>query len=239
MRRTLRSGRRHFARRYVVHRRPKGTYRLLAFLCGIIVLCVMIDSHLRPLIKSYGINQAKLVSTQAVNDAVERVMQAENVKYADLVDVAKNTDGDIISIESDVIKINSLKAEVTNAILDELKARESIQVSIPLGTLMDWDLMTGRGPKIPIKISVSGTALTTMSSRFESAGINQTSHQIMMTIEIILYAAIPGFDSSTTVETTFMIAETVLVGKVPDSFTDVDGDKSDLVGKIFDYSQKR
>ena len=213
--------------------------RLIALLSGLVILFVVMDSQFRPLIKSYGMTQAKLVATQVVNEAVARVLQGENLKYADLVKVDKDDAGDIISIESDVLKINSLKAEVTTAITDELKNSDRMTVYIPLGTLLNWELFTGRGPKIPVHISINGAALTTMSSQFQSAGINQTNHQIMMSIQVLLYAAIPGYDSSTTVDTDFMIAETVLVGKVPDSFTDVDGDKSDIVGKIFDYTKNR
>ena len=211
--------------------------RTVALLTGLVVLLAIGDSHFRPLIKSYGMTQAKLVATQVVNEAVAKVLQGEGVQYADLVKVDKDKAGDIISIESDVLKINSLKAEVTSAISEELRTNERMTVHIPLGTLLGWEIFTGRGPKIPIHISINGAVLTTMSSAFQSAGINQTNHQIMMSVQVLLHAAIPGYDSTATVDTNFIIAETVLVGKVPDSFTDVDGDKSDIVGKIFDYAE--
>lgn len=104
-------------------------------------------------------------------------------------------------------------------------------VRIPTGTLLNGDLLTGRGPRIPVKISLSGAAATQMSSYFESAGINQTSHRLVMDITVTLYAAIPGNDATTTLETSFIIAETVLVGKVPDTFLDVDGRVANLEGE--------
>ena len=75
-----------------------------------------------------------------------------------------------------------------------------------------------------------------MESQFTSAGINQTSHQINMTVQLELFSAVPGSDETVDVESQFLIAETVLVGKVPESFTNVTGDDRETIGKIFDYA---
>jgi sporulation protein YunB len=213
-------------------------YRLLAVICGVLMLVALLDTQLRPLIKSYSSNQAKRMVTQAVNDAVTNVLSEENVKYEDLVTLGKNEAGDIVSIETNIVKINSLKAAVTTAILKELAKYQHLSISIPLGTLIGGDLFTGRGPKIPLEINISANTVTTMHSNFSSAGINQTDHQIVMDITSTVFSAVPGYNSSTVVETCFAIAETVLVGEVPTSFTDVEGDNSDVIGKIFDYSDR-
>lgn len=143
----------------------------------------------------------------------------------------KDSQGSIVSVEADTVKINALKASVTTEILTQLKKHQNMTVRIPTGTLLNGDLLTGRGPRIPVKISLSGAAATQMSSYFESAGINQTSHRLVMDITVTLYAAIPGNDATTTLETSFIIAETVLVGKVPDTFLDVDGRVANLEGE--------
>ena len=97
-------------------------------------------------------------------------------------------------------------------------------------------MFNDRGPRIPLRVTMSGNALTTMNSAFSSAGINQTSHQIELEVTVRIYAAIPGFRSSIETTTNYLVAETVLVGEVPDSFTQVDGDQADIVRKIFDYA---
>ena len=198
-------------------------FRVAALLCAGLILFLVLNSHLQPLIASYGLTQAKLVGTQAVNDAVTAVLEREGVRYTDLMRVEKDSQGSIVSVEADTVKINALKASVTTEILTQLKKHQNMTVRIPTGTLLNGDLLTGRGPRIPVKISLSGAAATQMSSYFESAGINQTSHRLVMDITVTLYAAIPGNDATTTLETSFIIAETVLVGKVPDAFLVVDG----------------
>ena len=206
-------------------------FRVAALLCAGLILFLVLNSHLQPLIASYGLTQAKLVGTQAVNDAVTAVLERECVRYTDLMRVEKDSQGSIVSVEADTVKINALKAGVTTEILTQLKKHQNMTVRIPTGTLLNGDLLTGRGPRIPVKISLSGAAATQMSSYFESAGINQTSHRLVMDITVTLYAAIPGNDATTTLETSFIIAETVLVGKVPDTFLDVDGRVANLEGE--------
>ena len=206
-------------------------FRVAALLCAGLLLFLVLNSHLQPVIASYGLTQAKLVGTQAVNDAVTAVLEREGVRYTDLMRVEKDSQGSIVSVEADTVKINALKASVTTEILTQLKKHQNMTVRIPTGTLLNGDLLTGRGPRIPVKISLSGAAATQMSSYFESAGINQTSHRLVMDITVTLYAAIPGNDATTTLETSFIIAETVLVGKVPDTFLDVDGRVANLEGE--------
>lgn len=212
-------------------RMRRRRFRVAALLCAGLILFLVLNSHLQPLIASYGLTQAKLVGTQAVNDAVTAVLEREGVRYTDLMRVEKDSQGSIVSVEADTVKINALKASVTTEILTQLKKHQNMTVRIPTGTLLNGDLLTGRGPRIPVKISLSGAAATQMSSYFESAGINQTSHRLVMDITVTLYAAIPGNDATTTLETSFIIAETVLVGKVPDTFLDVDGRVANLEGE--------
>lgn len=213
-------------------------YRLLAVICGLLIIVAVLDAQLRPLVKAYTVNQSKTIVTRAINEAVMRVLDEEEVQYSDLVSVDKNMDGDIISIESNIQKINRLKSELTNVVLDELEHQKMQTVRIPIGTLIGGDLFNGRGPNIAVKVSMTSTALTSMSSAFESAGINQTNHQIMMDIQLQLFPAVAGSRQTIDVETNVIVAETVLVGKVPDSFTDVNGDNRDIVGKIFDYGNQ-
>lgn len=95
---------------------------------------------------------------RAVNDGVEKALSASNITYDQLVTVQKDDQGTITSIEADVVQINRLKAAATGAVMDELENYKKQTVEIPFGNLIGGDFFTGRGPYIPIKISMSGTA---------------------------------------------------------------------------------
>ena len=237
VRKSLKSHRGWRARRW-----PTGAgknlavWRLLAFLVALILLIIFLDHQIHPLVKSFGENQAKFTSTKAINEAVTQVLTDEQIRYEDLVTVARNEVGDIVSVEADISKINRLKAEITTVVLERLKEYAHLEMRIPLGSILGGEMFNDRGPRIPLRVTMSGNALTTMNSAFSSAGINQTSHQIELEVTVRIYAAIPGFRSSIETTTNYLVAETVLVGEVPDSFTQVDGDQADIVRKIFDYA---
>ena len=236
VRKSLKSHRGWRARRW-----PTGAgknlavWRLLAFLIALILLIIFLDHQIHPLVKSFGENQAKFTSTKAINEAVTQVLTDEQIRYEDLVTVARNEVGDIVSVEADISKINRLKAEIITVVLERLKEYAHLEMRIPLGSILGGEMFNDRGPRIPLRVTMSGNALTTMNSAFSSAGINQTSHQITLHIESQIVTTIPGYTNYIKVETDFVVAETVLVGKVPDSYTEVDGSQAELLGKIFAY----
>ena len=102
--------------------------------------------------------------------------------------------------------------------LSQEKHRE---FSVPLGTLTGSNLLRDKGPGIPIDISFSGSVVTDLKSEFTSAGINQTKHQILMTVKGYQVLMAPGINTTVEVETTVAVAETVIVGQVPEFMADL------------------
>lgn len=184
-------------------------------------LAVWMDISIRPLVRSYGLNHAKTVCSRAINESVTDLLTQENLQYADLVEVEKKETGEILSVEANALSINRLKADITNTVLDRLEKEDVQTLKIPIGTLTGSDFLTGRGPNICIKISITATALTNIRSEFSSAGINQTCHQLFVDLQVELFAALPGNPEEITVDSEFLVAETILAGTVPEFFADL------------------
>lgn len=236
-RKTLGGRRRIVRRRPGPGRRRKSRLRLLAVLSVLLLAVVLIARHLHPILEAYGKNQAQWLSAQVINEAVTQVLADEQLSYSDLVSVSLDETGAVKAVEADVNKINQLKAAVTNMVLEKLQENRTLQTSVPLGTLIGGDWFSGWGPHIPLRVSVSGSAAATVHSEFSSAGINQTSHQITLDLTSNLVMAVAGYTKTVEVSSDFLVAETVLVGQVPDSYTEVDSGQADLLGKIFAYSR--
>ena len=203
--------------RYVNKRQRKfQKFRLMItfILCLALACFILVDIRVRPMIKTYGCNQATTAATKAVNDAIERVLQENIVEYDDLITVQKDANGNIISLETNSSNINLMKSRVSEAILEELDVQEVQMIKIPLGSLVGG-LVTGRGPNIKIKIPMNSTVETALSSDFESAGINQTRHTIDLDVTVTIYAVIQGVDTAIKVQTSCAVTENILVGKVP------------------------
>ena len=64
-----------------------------------------------------------------------------------------------------------------------------------------------------------GTPSAAFENTLTDAGINQTKHQIVLHVEVVVSILMPGYTTSTTVESSLAVAETVIVGSVPETYT--------------------
>lgn len=209
--------------------------KLIAAALIIIGIILLIDIRVRPIIEKTTTYQSKILATRIINDAVYTELENEELGYNELVSLTYNDNNTISSIESNMININRLKAKITKSVNNELENLNAHDLSISLGTITGFSAFYNQGPTIPITLRPEGYVETTLISAFESAGINQTLHRILVEINVDISAIIPGYTSSATVETQFVIAETVIVGNVPEGYTHVISGSEDLIGKINDY----
>lgn len=176
------------------------------------------DHQMRPLVKSIAANKAKIVSVTLINEAVIEELSRANINYSDIILLEKDQTGKIVSINTDMKKVNFLKSYITLAVQDKLAHVKRNDFYIPLGTLTGTEILNGRGPKVPLKVKLSGSVITNFRSDFETGGINQTKHQIYLDISTKVCAFIPGYPVDTAIDTSILVAETILLGNVPAFF---------------------
>ncbi len=216
-------------------KRRRSGLKLIAAALIIIGIILLIDIRVRPIIEKTTTYQSKILATRIINDAVYAELENEDLGYNELVSLTYNDNNSISSIESNMININKLKAKITKSVNDELENLDAHDLSISLGTITGFSAFYNQGPLIPVTLRPEGYVETSLISAFESAGINQTLHRILVEINVDISAIIPGYTSSATVETQFVIAETVIVGSVPEGYTHVISGSEDLIGTINDY----
>ena len=219
-------------------RRYGARLRAAFFLLLLLGCCAAVDAHIRPVIQSMAAYQAKVYATRILNEAVEAQLAGESPSYRELVSLSTGDDSKINAVQTDVVRLNLLKAALTNAATDRLEELEQQTVLVPLGTLLGWQVLSGRGPLVEFRLVPAGYVRSSLSHRFDAAGINQTRHQIMLRLDASIIAVLPGYTTSTEVSTDFLLAETVIVGTSPDSFTQVlTGDDQSIDQLIADYGR--
>ena len=202
-------------------RRKRHRLKLLVPVFLLIGLFFVIECQLSPLVEKAAASQAKQMFNQSVNDAVTSQLNNKGITYTDLIHIEKATDGSVLAVTTDSLKINQLKADISLAVQAALSQEKHREFSVPLGTLTGSNLLRDKGPGIPIDISFSGSVVTDLKSEFTSAGINQTKHQILMTVKGYQVLMAPGINTTVEVETTVAVAETVIVGQVPEFMADL------------------
>ncbi|MBC3937573.1 MULTISPECIES: sporulation protein YunB [Anaerotruncus] len=221
-----------------ISRRKLRALKMLAAGMLILLAAFWVDGRIRPLISTVSTYQSKLVATRAVNDAVLRVISEENITYGKVMNAVLDEKGKVTTVTTNMVALNRLKAEINNAVSDELQKGIDQPIDLPLGTLLGGHFLSGRGPNVQFKVVPMGYTETQIYNKFQSAGINQTLHQVMVTVNTRVAAILPLYTVETDVSTDICIAETVIVGEVPQSFTDISGDNRGLIDKVNDYGLK-
>ena len=207
----------HFGRR-------GGSARLLLRMIALLLLILsaffLIDSRIRPVICSIAESQARNMVMQAVNDAVLESLGQEGFSMAIwYLSIKKNRR--ITSIETDVVKANRLQARIGNAIAQRISEAKSYEISIPIGSLSGSELLLGRGPCLKLKMTLEASTVLQLRNQFASAGVNQTHHQVMLDIQTHVLFITPDSYEPTEVNTSICIAETVIVGEVPQAYAGI------------------
>ena len=209
-------------KRYRKHTRHKRNGLLIV--TGFMIVSVLLSLALFVEIKSPSIiyamaeDKAKSVAIQAINNSVGKAIDSESETYKELVDYRYDDEGNIISVNTNINLTNAVEGAILDRVAQELDEASRCAIKIPVGTLTGSDLLTGRGPKLTFYINLSGNAKSSIENLFESTGINQTRHQIQVKIEIDMSIVMSGRHFGATVENTVVIGETIIVGKIPESY---------------------
>ena len=132
--------------------------------------------------------------------------------------VERTSSGIVSSIRADTVEINLLQAKLNQAVTSSLQQLGESEIGVPLGTILGLQVLAGRGPTIHFKIIPVSFVESEIVNKLESSGINQTQHQIFIHMKVNMSAIIPGYSTTTTVENDVCIAETLIVGLVPDKY---------------------
>ncbi len=202
-------------RRFYRHNN-KWLFRILSILIAALTGVLLTDAKLRPSIYELAALEAQAYAAKTINAAVEKTLFQKGVSYSDIVEISRNENGSITGITTDIVKMNLFKSQVTNAVDDAFVKNEKITVTVPLGSATGVVFFSGWGPCIDVKIKMSSSTRSDFSNVFESAGINQTQHSVMLNLDTQVIATMSGRRITKNISTSFCVAQTVIVGTVPD-----------------------
>ena len=213
--------------------------RLIAVLTAVTLTlgigAVFIEIKLRTVARNFAATQVSQILSRAVSRAAMRVLDEYNVTYDEVVHLSRNEQGLVSSIEINTKAINRFKSSLTEAVAEELKNYKSVTFKIPVSAAFGIYYSYLSYPKISYTVSVATTVFTEFKNEFTDAGINQVLHRITVKVGIRGQLALLKEKTGINEATSFTLAETVIVGAVPDAFTNIDYANEDIVDDVFDY----
>lgn len=186
---------------------------------ALLALLILLLTHLRPVLTSMASARVSNSVNRIVAAAVEEAIQRGDINYEAFVTFEKDATGRVTALRSNVAEVNRMQSAISEEILRRLSEVSTSELRIPIGTLTGSALLSGRGPYITVRMQAVGSASAVFRNEFSAAGINQTRHQILLEVDVYMSILLPGIRTSTTVANEIAVAETVIVGSVPESYT--------------------
>ena len=162
-------------------------------------------------------------TSDLINDAIDQQIETGNIQYDRIVFFEKDLNGRITALKTNMSEVNRLKTDILNIINDEILALDTSDLGIPLGSLFLPEILSGKGPGIPVHILSIRNSDASFSSHFSEAGINQTLQQLIMEVSVDVAVLVLGDTNSFTVTSQVVVAETIIVGDVPQTFLQTGG----------------
>ncbi len=196
---------------------------LLLLLMALIAGFFLLRSQYFAVITELARTQVTNATSDLINDAVAKQIDGGNIAYDRIVYFEKDLNGRITALKTNIGEVNILKTQTLNIINEEILQTDESLLGIPVGSLILPEFLSGRGPQIPVRILSVRNSDATFDSNFTHAGINQTLHQLNMHVLVDVAVLVLGRTLSFTVSSQVVVAETIIVGDVPDTFLQAGG----------------
>lgn len=202
----------------------KRFFRGVALIAAVVaVLLLLFRRRYNEPIRTLAQTQITNATSDLINDAIDHQIETGDIHYDRIVYFEKDLNGRITALKTNMSEVNRLKTSTLNLINDEILALDTSDIGIPLGNLFVAEIFSGKGPTIPVEIISIRNSDAYFTSNFTQAGINQTLHQLSMSVLVDVSVLVLGETASFTVTSEVVVAETIIVGDVPDTFFQTGG----------------
>lgn len=207
-----------------MRRALKRLLRLVAVLMVLtLALLLFFRYKYNAAIRGLAETQVKNTTSDLINDAIDKQIEIGDIQYDRIVYFEKDLNGRITALKTNMGEVNRLKTDILNIINDEILALDTSDLGIPVGSLFFPEFLAGRGPSIPVQVLSIRNSEASFSSGFTEAGINQTLHQINMHVSVDVAVLVLGQTNYFTISSQVVIAETIIVGQVPETLFQTGG----------------
>ena len=201
--------------------------RILRILCILTLLGILLLTGFRIRYQDaiFDLARTQVINSTSdlINDPIDRQIELGNIQYDRMVYFEKDLDGRITALKTNMSEVNRLKTDILNLINDEILALDSTDLGIPFGSLILPEFLSGKGPDIPIQILSIRNSDASFSNNFSEAGINQTLQQLTMHVQVDVTELVLGETRSFSVSSEVVVAETIIVGQVPQTYLQTGG----------------
>lgn len=176
----------------------------------------------------FTVSVLHLITQLAVNSACDLMQLKINAAVTaataqvqgDYYTYHTDADGTITAVSIDTEHVGQVSSLVLERMMDGDDGQ--VELDIPLETLFGVNFLPGLKLPLPVRILVLTTSDVSYHNELMSAAINQSKYQLYLNVKMDLDILVPWEHQAETVGTNVLLAETVIVGKVPQTYVEVE-----------------
>ena len=184
------------------------------------MLGIWMEKNLESVILDMAYARAEAMAVEYMHEAVRDVM-GDEITYQDMMTVRTDENGRVTMLQANAVRMNELAAFTALQAQARLESADAQSVSIPLGAALGIPFFSALGPRVRVRIVPVSAVSAAFSTEFESAGINQTRHKIYLSLHTTVRLVIPSGARQVSLGSQVLIAESIIVGEVPQSYVQV------------------
>lgn len=212
--------------------RKSHLIRILVLIVLVVaIVSLVMERNMSKIMLDLAYARAYSLAVETINQSVSNVMQ-DGVTYDELIITTLDAEGHVAMLSANTVRMNELATKTALMAKEELSQEKNQRIEIPMGAALGVQFLAGSGPKVSVQIIPVGAVNTQFISEFQSAGINQTRHKISLQITTTVRLVIPSGSQRVDVISIVPIAESIIIGKVPDTFVDLTQNQNDLLNLI-------
>ncbi|MCQ2455508.1 MAG: sporulation protein YunB [Clostridia bacterium] len=197
---------------------------LISWFClimAVLMLLAVLFFKVRPIAIDYAISNAEGRLLSFADNAIIGILSDKNYTYQNISVINRDSANNITGIELNSNMVSIIKSKISRYISSRISGECFEKVSIPIGTLISSDFFYGLGPRIKFGFQFFEGISVKIENKFVDCGINQVMHQIVLKIKLTGTVITLGKSKSFETGTSAVIAQTVIVGKVPQTYLNV------------------
>lgn len=196
----------------------RGIVLFVIIISSILYLYFYVDKNIKPTLVALAEIRAKSVTTKAINDTIKTKIK-NDIQYDDLILIRYDNNGKVTLVQANMIMMNAIAADVALEVQEQLRNLSKNKVDVPLSNAFHRQIL--RLPSIKLEIQPQGSVNVDFATEFEEAGINQTRHRIYLIVMTDIRMIIPLASETLRITTNIPIAETVVIGEVPEQYISI------------------
>ena len=194
--------------------------RIVLSLLALALILLLLERNLEAVILDMASARAEAMAVEYIHEAVRDVME-DTVTYEDMMTVQTDGQGRVTMLQANAVRMNELATVTALEAQSKLESAESQSIAIPLGAALGVPFLSAMGPRVRVRIVPVSAVSAAFSTDFESAGINQTRHKIYLSLRTTVRLVIPSGARQVSLSSQVLIAESIIVGDVPQSYVQV------------------